>query len=150
MKNLPLKLGIGVCIFFMLLITGMILWKPLNILRYATLFHSKDRKEKCAGVDGLILLGKAGKKELAMICNGGMKEADFIIEYWKNVNVEIDKRNIAILLMEEYQKNSSQINLKEFTPLHLAVMHDYITAVELLIAKGAEVNSNAFILYGNG
>ncbi|MHC4661230.1 MAG: ankyrin repeat domain-containing protein [Planctomycetota bacterium] len=93
---------------------------------YTAKVKSGDAKERVAGVDGLLGMGRKGIDALADILGGGDNEAQFIVNYWLEPNKLI-------------------LNNRPYGhfPLHEVASWGYADACELLIEKGAEVNAKA-------
>ncbi|MHC4664107.1 MAG: ankyrin repeat domain-containing protein [Planctomycetota bacterium] len=119
MKHLPLKLGIAVVLLFGMITAACFLWTPLRVRYYTAKLKSDDPKERIAGVDGFLGMGKKGVDALAGIVGGGNEEAWFLNSVWNNIN------GIAFMYT---------------TPLMNAAINDYKDAVALLIDAGSNVN----------
>jgi hypothetical protein len=145
--GLKLKLGIGIVVVFGLLLLGHALWTPLKIKYYIGQLHSNDDKARISAIDAFVNMEKEGiavlEKEF-----GSWEEADFLVKHWRNVNELIrDRQKVPPLprLTWECKKNKNKYVdgiVNEYTPLHLAVEKNYIIAADLIIAKGADLNSN--------
>jgi hypothetical protein len=137
-----LKLSISIIIVFGLLFVGFALWTPLKIRYYIGQLYSQDKTVRVTAVSALIDIGKAGISALGKeFCSED--EAIFLAKYWKDVNASIEGSHKvpAITRSEWTSKKKVEGLISNYTPLHLAVEMDYLKAAELLIAKGADLNS---------
>ncbi|MHC4663605.1 MAG: ankyrin repeat domain-containing protein [Planctomycetota bacterium] len=105
---------------FVPLMCGMLAWTPMKLRIYTGSFYSDDTKERIAGIDGFVSMGRNGLNALAGEIEGGYEAAELLFKCWKNVN----------------EKNSDGM-----TGLHLAAMKGYREATELLLAHGADIDA---------
>ncbi|TET36063.1 MAG: ankyrin repeat domain-containing protein [Planctomycetota bacterium] len=131
MKYLPLKLGIGVTVFFSLLLAGLLLWTPGRIHYYTGKFYSSDPGERVSAVSGLLGMGDKGVDVLAGELDGGAEAAKIIDASWNDV----DKRIFIDELAQEIYWERSAI--------HEAAGKGYRDVVELLLLKGADIHCRA-------
>ncbi|MHC4661037.1 MAG: ankyrin repeat domain-containing protein [Planctomycetota bacterium] len=120
--SLPIKLGIFVVLLFTLVIAACLLWTPVRVRYYTAKLKSDNPEERLAGVEGLIEIGKAGRKALVEYHGCSTEEIEFVAVYWT------------------YNKKSNEISETELCPLHFAAAKGWNTAVELLISKGDDLN----------
>ncbi|MHC4662708.1 MAG: ankyrin repeat domain-containing protein [Planctomycetota bacterium] len=122
--SLPLKLGIFVVLLFGLVVAACLLWTPLRVRYYAAMLESDNPKERVAGVDSLLGMGKKGRKGLAEHYGCSELEVLFIEGYWSTPNKKLPGHGDS-----------------DLTPLHFAAQKGYIIAAFLLCDRGANVNA---------
>ena len=88
--SLSLKLGAGVVLFFGVVLGICIAWTPIKIRYHVRKIRSSDPKERIAGVDGLLKLGKRGEAELIKNLDDPEEGVLFLIEHWNDFNAEIE------------------------------------------------------------
>ncbi|MHC4662510.1 MAG: hypothetical protein ACYS8W_12540 [Planctomycetota bacterium] len=89
---------------------------------------SDDPKERVAGVDGLLKMGKKGVDALAQEI--GEEEAEFVFKYINQPDAEIVIPKLGI-------------DKDIVSPLHIAARKDYTFAAELLLLNGAKPNATS-------
>ncbi|MHC4660276.1 MAG: ankyrin repeat domain-containing protein [Planctomycetota bacterium] len=124
--SLPVKLAVFVILLFAVVIAACLLWTPLQVRYYTAKLKSEDPKERVAGVDGLLAMGKTGKKTLLEYYKCGKEEMDFLAKYWLKPNE---------MIINNYTRRKSQF------PIHMACMYGYGITVSLLSDKGIDINS---------
>ncbi|TET36102.1 MAG: hypothetical protein E3J72_09445 [Planctomycetota bacterium] len=127
--HLPLILGISVIVLFALVIATCLLWTPVKVTWYVSKLRSVSAGENAKGVDGLLSLGERGKKAFQDTLSCKSDEAEFIAGCWNSVNDNVP----------EWKNDSEAVSM--ISPLHYAVISDYVHAVRLFLAKGADVHA---------
>ncbi|MHC4663324.1 MAG: tetratricopeptide repeat protein [Planctomycetota bacterium] len=115
-----LKLGIGVFLFFSLLLAGMLLWIPVRIRYHTSLFQSDDILRQVRGVDGLLSIGEKGREALRNLFPERAEAYNLLVEFWKNPGAD------QILNAEKSIHESKVLE---------AAYKNYETAARLMIAK---------------
>ncbi|MHC4662889.1 MAG: ankyrin repeat domain-containing protein [Planctomycetota bacterium] len=168
MKHLPLKLGIFVVLLFGIVTAACLLYTPLRVRYYTAKLKSDNPKERVAGVDGLLGMGKKGVETLAEVLGGGKEEAEFLSAHVENADkadgkydcvlgyqqlsialspmhnaVEMRYKYALETLLLEWDKNDLAVFDNEYpvTMLQLAVSNGHYDIIELLITKGADVQA---------
>jgi len=154
-SGLPLKLGIAVVLLFALVIATCLLWATLKVRYYSAKLYSNTPKERVAGVDGLLGMGRIGSGELLTVLRG-KTELDFLAINWKRPNAHVEgdgNRRSPLHIAAEFNylnaarfliDKGANVNAKDLldqTPLHRAVGYGKNNIVALLLEKGAEVNA---------
>jgi len=128
-KNLPLKLGIGVVLLFAAVIATCLLWTPVKVRYYTNMLGSSDKNTRLSGVSELLAIGMKGNKALSNHYKCSEEEIEFLAKHWPKPNYAIPE--------DEYKR----------FPLYYASEYGFYVAVILLVERGAKVNarcSNGF------